>query len=285
MDLQDEIEKLITRRDGQPLVKVPTPPPSATNKRRKSGFGKKSHKSKGFPTLKGSSKRVAELLRISREKVAQQKNIGASDTYASGRRRRKKKSKRSKKKSFPSEWIMRSARNDPTQTRVPLVRKCVCKKCHLVYDTVPIVGLSGPMECKVLGLCNNCKPLSKGERLARKQTAIEDAELATTMAKLAKERRITPKFPKKRPPKVKVHMRNPFCKSLYTLIHEKVHEDWDGLAVRAKEILSRTFTREDLIGMARGPPRLQPQHSIDYYQKMFQAEAEEEAAEAASAHT
>merc|ERR1712100_762351 len=98
-------------------------------------------------------------------------------------------------------------------------------------------------------------------KLAMKQTAIAEAELAVTMAKQEKEKRKTPKFPKKRPPKVKVRMRKTFCKSLYTFIHEKVHEDWDHLAVRAKDILARSFTRDDLIGMARGPPRLQPQHS------------------------
>lgn len=270
MDLQDEIEKLIKRRDGQPLVKLPTP----TRKKSSKAKAVSPHR----PKLKDSSKRIAMLLRISRQKVAQQKNMGA---YSVGRKSRKKRGKgKGKKKKFPKEWVMKYAQNDPLRRKAPLVQKFVCKKCHLAYDTVPLEGLVGPMECKVTGICDNCKPLTKKQKLAQEAAAIAEAELAATMAKLAKDNRKTPLFRKKPQPKVKVRSQKPLCKSLFTFIHEQVHNDWDGLAVRAKEILARTLTRDDLIGMARGPPRLGPQHSIDYYQKMFVAEAEEEAAEA-----
>ena len=60
-----------------------------------------------------SNRRVAELLRISREKVAQQQKIGAQSDD-----KRKKKKKKKKKKGFPSEWVMKFAKN----VRFPHVR-------------------------------------------------------------------------------------------------------------------------------------------------------------------
>ena len=50
-----------------------------------------------------------------------------------------------------------SCSQDPERRRAPLVQKFVCKKCHLAYETVPLEGLLGPMECKVVGICENCK--------------------------------------------------------------------------------------------------------------------------------
>jgi len=268
MDLQDEIEKLIKRRDGQPLVKLPTP----TN------IAKKSAQAEKAKLERASNRRIAKLLRISRQKIAQQKNIGEYKSL--GRKGRKKKKGKGKKKSFPKQWVMKFAEKDPIRRIAPLVQKFVCKKCHLAYDTEPVEGLRGPMECKVTGICDNCKPLTKAQKLAQEEAAKAEAKLAATTAKLDKEKRKTPKFAKKRQPKLKVRTMKPLCNSLYTLIHGEVHGDWDDLAIRAKEILARTFTRADLIdAYARGPVRhVQPSHSIDHYQKMFVAEAETEAA-------
>jgi len=268
MDLQDEIEKLIKRRDGQPLVKLPTP----TN------IAKKSAQAEKAKLERASNRRIAKLLRISRQKIAQQKNIGEYKSL--GRKGRKKRKGKGKKKSFPKQWVMKFAEKDPIRRRAPLVQKFVCKRCHLAYDTEPVEGLRGPMECKVTGICGNCKPLTKAQKLAQEEAAKAEAELAATTAKLDKEKRKTPKFAKKRQPKLKVRTMKPLCNSLYTLIHGEVHGDWDDLAIRAKEILARTFTRADLIdAYARGPVRhVQPSHSIDHYQKMFVAEAETEAA-------
>ena len=130
---QDEIQKLIKRRDGQPLVKLPTP----TNIAKKSARAEKAKLERGMqPHLKivsfsyvyilpffvcdtcvrdrpASNRRIAKLLRISRQKIAQQKNIG--EYKSPGRKGRKRKGK-GKKKSFPKQWVMKFA--DKVRVRV-----------------------------------------------------------------------------------------------------------------------------------------------------------------------
>ena len=116
---QDEIEKLIKRRDGQPLVKLPTP----TNIAKKNARAEKAKLERGMqPHLKivtfsyglyvyilpsfvcdtcvrdrpASNRRIAKLLRISRQKIAQQKNIG--EYKSPGRKKGRKRKGKGKKK-------------------------------------------------------------------------------------------------------------------------------------------------------------------------------------------
>ena len=127
---QNEIEKLIKRRDGQPLVKLPTPT-NIAKKAKKSARTEKAKLERGMqPHLKivtfsyvyilpsfvcdtcvrdrpASNRRIAKLLRISRQKVAQQKYIG--EYKNAGRKGRKKRKGKGKKKSFPKQWVMKFA--------------------------------------------------------------------------------------------------------------------------------------------------------------------------------
>ena len=54
-----------------------------------------------------TNRSIARLLRISRQKVAQQKNIG--EYKSPGRQGRKKNKGKGKKKSFPKQWVMKFA--------------------------------------------------------------------------------------------------------------------------------------------------------------------------------
>ncbi len=49
---------------------------------------------------------------------------------------------------------------DESAMRAPLMAKLVCKRCHLVYKMIAIEGLLGPMQCKVQGVCKNCKVIN-----------------------------------------------------------------------------------------------------------------------------